>query len=145
MSLDDAERAFAPRLMELAGLGARVAFDFGEAGVLTVDGRAVPPLVYKMNRFKFEYRVQMPAHRALMEMGWYGVPALIARLDNRAAGIWISWTLRKISGETMGTDKRKWDNWWKSEKLMHPELFEDDDEQEPEGSARPRRVGWTLT
>ena len=26
------------------------------------DGRAVPPLVYKMNRFKFEYRVQMPAH-----------------------------------------------------------------------------------
>ena len=43
MSLDDAERAFAPRLMELAGLGARVAFDFGEAGALTVDGRAVPP------------------------------------------------------------------------------------------------------
>jgi hypothetical protein len=93
------------------------------------DGRAVPPLVYKMNRFKFEYRVQLPAHEALLRLGWYAVPELIDRLDNKAAGIWISWTLRKITGETMGTDKRKWHDWWKRERVRHPELFEDPDER----------------
>jgi hypothetical protein len=95
------------------------------------DRRAVPPLVFKMNRFKFEYRVQMPAHEALLAMGWYAVPELVDRLDDKAAGIWISWTLRKISGETMGTDKRKWHDWWKTEKLRHPEVFADPDEAKP--------------
>ncbi len=42
MSLDDAERAIAPRLAELAGLGARVRFDFGDDGGLTVDASTVP-------------------------------------------------------------------------------------------------------
>jgi hypothetical protein len=95
------------------------------------DRRAVPPLVYKMNRFQFDYFEQMPAHKALLEMGWYAVPELVDRLDDKAAGIWISWTLRKISGETMGTDKRKWGDWWKNEKIRHPELFEDPDERPP--------------
>ncbi len=103
------------------------------------DRRAVPPLCYKMNRFKFEYRVQMPAHRALLEMGWYAVPELIDRLDDKAAGIWISWTLRKISGEAMGTDKRKWHDWWKTERLRHPEIFEDPDEKRaPQVTGKPR-------
>ena len=62
-------------------------------------------------------------------MGWYAVPALVDALDNKAAGIWVSYTLRKISGETMGTDKRKWHDWWKTEKLRHPELFDDPDER----------------
>jgi hypothetical protein len=95
------------------------------------DRRAVPPLVFKMNRFKFEYRVQIPAHEALLKMGWYAVPELVDRLNDKAAGIWISWTLRKITGETMGTDKRKWHDWWKTEKLRHPELFDDPDERPP--------------
>lgn len=95
------------------------------------DRRAVPPLVYKMNRFKFEYRMQIPAHEALLKMGWYAVPELVERLNDKAAGIWISWTLRKITGETMGTDKRKWGDWWKTEKLRHPELFDDPDERPP--------------
>ena len=93
------------------------------------DRRAVPPLVYKMNRFKFEYRVQLPAHRALLQLGWHAVEELIDRLDDKAAGIWISWTLRKITTETMGTDKRKWHDWWKSEKKRHPELFDDPEER----------------
>jgi len=93
------------------------------------DRRAVPPLVFKMNRFKFEYRVQIPAHKALIKMGWYAVPELVEHLNDKAAGIWISWTLRKISGETMGTDKRKWHDWWKGEKVRHPELFDDPDER----------------
>ncbi len=95
------------------------------------SSRAVPPLVFKMNRFKFEYRAQMPAHKALLKMGYYAVPELINRLNDRAAGIWISWTLRKITGETMGTHKRKWHDWWKTEKLRHPELFDDPDERPP--------------
>ena len=99
------------------------------------DRRAVPPLVYKMNRFKFDARVQIPAHKALLKLGWYAVPELVDRLDDKAAGIWISWTLRKISGETMGTDKRKWHDWWKSEKVRHPELFDDPDER-PETTPR---------
>jgi hypothetical protein len=93
------------------------------------DPRAVPPLVYKMNRFQFDADVQLPAHKALLKMGWYAVPELIDRLDDKAAGIWISWTLRKISGETMGTDKRKWHDWWKGEKVRHPELFADPEER----------------
>ena len=99
------------------------------------DCRAVPPLVHKMNRFRFEYRVQMPAHEALLQLGWYAVPELIDRLDDKAAGIWISWTLRKITGETMGTDKRKWHDWWKTEKTRHPELFADPSER-PRTSSR---------
>ena len=95
------------------------------------DGRAVPPLIYKMNRFKFEYRVQIPAHRALLEIGWYAVPVLIDHLDAKAAGIWISWTLRKITGETTGTQKRKWHEWWKGERVRHPELLLDPDERPP--------------
>ena len=87
------------------------------------DGRAVPPLVFNMNRFKFDPDKQVPAHEALLKLGWYGVPELINRLDDKAAGIWISWTLRKISGEHMGTDKRKWHDWWKTEKKKHPEVF----------------------
>jgi hypothetical protein len=93
------------------------------------DGRAVPPLVYKMNRFRFEYRVQMPAHKALLQLGWYAVPQLVEALDDRAAGIWISWTLRKITGETMGTDRRKWRDWWVNERVRHPELFDDPEER----------------
>jgi len=106
------------------------------------DGRAVAPLVYKMNRFKFDYRVQMPAHKALLEIGWYAVPELINHLDNHAAGIWISWTLRKITGETMGTDKRKWSYWWTRERVRHPELFENPDERPASvtpGGRTPRR------
>ena len=60
----------------------------------------------------------------------------VPSLNDKAAGIWISWTLRKITGETMGTDKRKWGDWWKSEKLRHPELFDDPDER-PGGSGGP--------
>ena len=86
------------------------------------DPRAVPPLVYKMNRFKFDYREQLPAHLALVRIGWPAVPPLIDRLDDKAAGIWISWTLRKITRETTGTQRRKWHEWWKKQKLRHPEL-----------------------
>ncbi|MDJ0976294.1 MAG: hypothetical protein QNJ98_17670 [Planctomycetota bacterium] len=93
------------------------------------DTRAVPPLVHKMNRFKFEGKVKLSAHKALLEMGWYAVPELVNRLNDRAAGIWISWTLRKITGETMGTDRRKWSHWWMKEKIRHPELFDDPDER----------------
>lgn len=93
------------------------------------DTRAVPPLVHKMNRFKFEGKVKLSAHQALLEMGWYAVPELVNRLNDRAAGIWISWTLRKITGETMGTDRRKWSHWWMKEKVRHPELFENPDER----------------
>ncbi|MGE0191504.1 MAG: hypothetical protein AB7T63_05610 [Planctomycetota bacterium] len=95
------------------------------------DRRAVPPLVFKMNRFRFDPGDQVPAHKALLQLGWYAVPELIDRLDDKAAGIWISWTLRKISGETMGTDKRKWHDWWKAEQVRHPELFDDPDERPP--------------
>ena len=28
----------------------------------------------------------------------------------------------------MGTDKRKWDDWWKTERLRHPELMDPVDE-----------------
>ena len=98
------------------------------------DRRAVPPLVFKLNRFAFEAMQQMPAHKALLEMGWYAVPELIDHLDDKAAGIWISWTLRKITGETMGTDKRKWHDWWKTAQNQHPELF-DDPEERPGGAA----------
>jgi hypothetical protein len=98
------------------------------------DGRAVPPLVFKLNRFAFEAMQQMPAHKALLDMGWYAVPELIDHLDDKAAGIWVSWTLRKITGETMGTDKRKWHDWWKTAKNQHPELF-DDPEERPGGTA----------
>ena len=97
------------------------------------DRRAVPPLVFKLNRFAFEAMEQMPAHKALLAMGWYAVPELIDHLDDKAAGIWISWTLRKITGETMGTDKRKWHDWWKSASVHHPELF-DDPEERPGGT-----------
>jgi hypothetical protein len=69
-------------------------------------------------------------------MGWYAVPELIDHLDDKAAGIWISWTLRKITGETMGTDKRKWHDWWKGASLHHPELF-DDPEERPGGGTAP--------
>ncbi len=95
------------------------------------DRRAVPPLVFKLNRFAFEAMEQMPAHQALLKMGWYAVPELIDRLDDKAAGVWISWTLRKITGETMGTDKRKWHDWWKGESVRHPELFDDPEERPP--------------
>jgi hypothetical protein len=95
------------------------------------DARAVPPLVFKMNRFRFDAAEQFPAHDALLQLGWHAVPGLIDRLDDKAAGIWISWTLRKITGETMGTDKRKWHDWWKGEQVRHPELFEDPDERPP--------------
>jgi hypothetical protein len=98
------------------------------------DRRAVPPLVFKLNRFTFESMQQMPAHRALLAMGWYAVPELIEHLDDKAAGIWISWTLRRITGETMGTDKRKWHDWWKTAQVQHPELFEDPEER-PGGAA----------
>ena len=104
------------------------------------DRRAVPPLVYKMNRFKFEYRVQIPAHKALLQMGWYAVPELVERLNDKAAGIWISWTLRKITGETMGTDKRKWHDWWKGERVRHPELF-DDPKERPNAGKPPVVTG----
>ncbi len=93
------------------------------------DGRAVPPLVHLMNRFKFDPGSQVPAHKALVGMGWYAVPRLIDMLDSKSTGIWISYTLRKISGQSMGTDKRKWHDWWKTEKLRHPELFENPDER----------------
>lgn len=99
------------------------------------DRRAVPPLVFKLNRFAFETMEQMPAHQALLKMGWYAVPELIDHLDDKAAGIWISWTLRKITGETMGTDKRKWSDWWKSAAVHHPELF-DDPEERPGGAPK---------
>jgi len=88
------------------------------------DPRAVPPLVYKMNRFKFDHREQLPAHLALVRIGWPAVPPLIDRLDDKAAGTWISWTLRKITRESTGTQKRKWHEWWKKEKARHPELAE---------------------
>ncbi len=100
-----------------------------------LDGRVVPPLVFKLNRFAFEYMEQMPAHKALLKMGWHAVPELIEHLDDKAAGIWISWTLRKITGETMGTDKRKWHDWWKHASVQHPELF-DDPEERPGGAPR---------
>ncbi len=104
------------------------------------DRRAVPPLVYKMNRFKFEGRVQLPAHHALIKIGWYAVPELVERLNDKSAGIWVSWTLRKITGETMGTDRRKWRDWWKNEKVRHPELF-DDPEERPGGKRDPVTTG----
>lgn len=97
------------------------------------DGRAVPPLVHLMNRFKFDPGSQVPAHSALVGMGWYAVPELINHLHSKSTGIWVSYTLRKITGQTMGTDKRKWHDWWKREKLRHPELFDDPDER-PGGS-----------
>jgi hypothetical protein len=100
------------------------------------DRRAVPPLVFKLNRFKFEAMEQLPAHKALLGMGWHAVPELIDRLDDKAAGIWISWILRKITGETMGTDKRKWHDWWKHASLQHPELF-DDPAERPGGAPAP--------
>jgi hypothetical protein len=100
------------------------------------DSRAVPPLVHLMNRFKFEGSAQKPAHQALLQMGWYAVPELVDRLDDKAAGIWISWTLRKITGETMGTDRRKWKDWWQKERVRHPELFDDPDER-PDRDASP--------
>ena len=99
------------------------------------DGRAVPPLVHLMNRFKFDPGSQVPAHNALVGMGWYAVPELINHLHSKSTGIWVSYTLRKITGQTMGTDKRKWHDWWKSEKLRHPELF-DDPEERPGGSKK---------
>ena len=99
------------------------------------DGRAVPPLVHLMNRFKFDEGAKVPAHEALVKIGWYAVPELIDRLDDKAAGIWISYTLRKISGQTMGTDKRKWHDWWKGESVRHPELFENPDERP--GESKP--------
>jgi hypothetical protein len=99
------------------------------------DRRAVPPLVYKMNRFLFAYRVQLPAHQALLRMGWHAVPELINRLDDGAAGTWISWTLRKITTETMGTDKRKWSEWWKRERVRHPEVVLQEDRP---GRSTPR-------
>ena len=39
----------------------------------------------------------------------------------------------------MGTDKRKWHDWWKSERLRHPEIFEDPDEERrtPEVTGKP--------
>ena len=101
-----------------------------------LDGRAVPPLVHLMNRFQFDEGAKVPAHAALVKIGWYAVPELIERLDDKAAGIWISYTLRKISGQTMGTDKRKWHDWWKAEHLRHPELFPDPAER-PDGGAPP--------
>ncbi len=104
------------------------------------DRRAVPPLVHKMNRFKFEGRVQRPAHEALLRMGWYAVPELVERLNDKAAGIWVSWTLRKITGETMGTDRRKWRDWWAKERVRHPELFDDPDER-PDGGKPPTTTG----
>ncbi len=104
------------------------------------DTRAVPPLVHLMNRFKFDIGSKAPAHDALLKIGWYAVPELVARLDNKAAGIWISFTLRKITGQTMGTDKRKWHDWWKGESLRHPELFPNPDER-PGGSKGPVVTG----
>ncbi|MDF1701122.1 MAG: hypothetical protein P1V36_08190 [Planctomycetota bacterium] len=104
------------------------------------DGRAVGPLVHLMNRFKFDPASQLPAHKALVGMGWYAVPELVKRLDSKSTGIWISFTLRKITGQTMGTDKRKWHDWWKTEKLRHPELF-DDPEERPGGSKGPVVTG----
>lgn len=104
------------------------------------DRRAVPPLVHKMNRFKFDGSVQRPAHEALLKMGWYAVPELVERLNNKAAGIWVSWTLRKITGETMGTDRRKWRDWWAKERVRHPELFDDPDER-PDGGKPSTTTG----
>lgn len=101
------------------------------------DRRAVPPLVHKMDRFSFEYVEQFPAHKALLAMGWYAVPELIEHLDDPAAGIWVSWTLRKISGLHAGTTKLKWDDWWKGERLRHPELDAVPDEERAEAGTTP--------
>ena len=104
------------------------------------DARAVPPLVHKMDRFTYEFREQFPAHLALIRMGYYAVPELIQHLDDPAAGIWVSWTLRKITGETMGTTRVKWDDWWIRERNHHPELFADPDERPP-GTGGPETEG----
>lgn len=87
------------------------------------DVRAVPPLLYKMKGLTFRPHVQTPAHKALLALGWYAVPGLLEKLNDKAASSWIPWTLRKITGETMGADKRAWHAWWKSERTHHPELF----------------------
>jgi len=109
------------------------------------DRRAVPPLVFKLNRFAFEYREQMPAHKALLDIGWFAVPELIDRLDDSAAGVWISWTLRKICSETMGTDKKKWTEWWKLESKRHPELSDDPSERPPGVAGPDAPAGGTTT
>ena len=88
------------------------------------DSRAVPPLVFRLDRFTFEYQEQMPAHKTLLAIGWFAVPELVDRLNDPAAGIWISWTLRKITGRHAGTDRKKWTEWWKVEALKRPEITE---------------------
>jgi hypothetical protein len=108
------------------------------------DRRAVPPLVFKLNRFAFDARDQLPAHQALLAIGWFAVPELIDHLDDAAAGTWVSWTLRKITGETMGTDRRKWTEWWKLEGPKHPELSADPAARPP-GAAAPLTPGSGTT
>ena len=105
------------------------------------SSRAVPPLVHCMNRFKFDQGNKIPAHKALLKMGWFAVPELINRLNNKAAGIWISYTLRKISGETMGTHKRKWHDWWKTERKRHPEVMEQEEREGKAPAAAPVVTG----
>ena len=97
------------------------------------DSRAVPPLVFRLDRFSFEYQEQMPAHQTLLAIGWYAVPELVDRLNDPAAGIWISWTLRKITGRHAGTDRKKWSEWWKVEAPKRPEISEANAEPAPDG------------
>lgn len=102
------------------------------------DARAVPPLVFRLDRFTFEYQEQMPAHKALLAIGWFAVPELVDRLNDPAAGIWISWTLRKITGRHAGTDRKKWSEWWKVEGPRHPEIEEANREPRPAVAEGPR-------
>lgn len=118
--------------------------DFGAQGAAyealsrKKDSRAVTPLVFRLDRFTFEYQEQMPAHQALLAIGWYAVPELVDRLNDPAAGIWISWTLRKITGRHAGTDRKKWTEWWKVEALKRPEITEANAEPLPTGESTPR-------
>ncbi len=102
------------------------------------DSRAVPSLVFRLDRFTFEYQEQMPAHQALLAIGWYAVPELVDRLNDPAAGIWISWTLRKITGRHAGTDRKKWTEWWKVEGPLHPEITAANSEPAPTAGSTPR-------
>lgn len=101
------------------------------------DARAVPPLVFRLDRFSFEHQEQLPAHRTLLAIGWYAVPELVDRLNDPAAGIWISWTLRKITGRHAGTDRKKWSEWWKLEAPKRPEIAEANAEPAPSGGTTP--------
>lgn len=115
--------------------------DFGAQGAAyealsrKKDSRAVTPLVFRLDRFSFEDQEQMPAHKALLAIGWFAVPELVDRWNDPAAGIWISWTLRKITGRHAGTDRKKWTEWWKVEAPKRPEITEANAEPAPTGGA----------